>query len=246
MKRSLAIILSLLLAIGALTGCGPDQEKIQEDFIAILDKPAAEDTIQEASDFLDQYLSKMDAEYASQMIHEYEHYILDFNQKGINYEDWLKKYEKYIDPVLAGFYQLMAKEQSSPMATDTVLNLSWEELAQRTYEIELFIKENKDYQPIRDDLTWIYGNYVNALVMGTNETPIFDYKTHGFSEEAKTAYAAFINKHSDSATAWALTEYFTYLNSIGFTMDYNDKISSKLFFDTCDWLVSESGKRVFQ
>lgn len=246
MKRSLAIILVLLLSIGALTGCGPDQKKIQKDFIAILEKPASEETIKEASDYLDRYLAKMDEEYASQMVHQYEHYILNFNQEGINYEEWADQYETYLSQALAGYYQIMAEEQKSPMTEDTVLKLSWEELAQRTYKIEEFVKDNKDYEPIREDLTWLYENYLNALVMGTNGTPIFDYKTHAFSDDAKTAYAAFINKFPDSTTAWALTEYFTYLDSIQYTMDYNDKVSSKLFFDTCDWLVSESGKRVFQ
>lgn len=246
MSRSFKIILILLLAIGTLAGCGLKQEKMQEEFIMILEKPASEETIKEASVFLDKYLAKMDKEYASQMVHQYEHYILGLNQDAIDYDDWIKKYERYIDPVLLGLYQMMAEEQNSPMAEDTVLKKSWEELAQRTYEIEQFIKENKDYSMIREDLNWIYGYYMNALVMGTNGTPIFDYKTHVFSEKAKTAYAAFINQYPNSTTAWALTEYYTYLNSINFTMDYNDKVSSKLFFDTCDWLVSESGKRVFQ
>ena len=246
MKRSLTIILILLLAIGTLAGCGPDQKKFQDDFIAIMDKPASEETVEEASGFLDKYLPKMDKEYASQMVHQYEHYILGFNQEGINYDEWIEKYERYIDPALTGFYRIMAEEQNSPMAEDTVLRLNWDELAQKTYEIEQFIRENKDYDLLREDLTWIYGNYMNALVMGTNGTPIFDYKTHTFSEEAKTAYAAFINKYPESTVSWALMEYFTYLSSIQFTMDYNDKTSSKLFFDTCDWLASEAGKRVFQ
>ena len=246
MKRSLTIILIFLLVIGALTGCGPNQEKIQKDFYTILDKSASEDTLKEASAYLDKYLPKLDEEYASQMIHDYEHYILEFNQEGINYDDWIKKYDKYLAPALKEFYQIMAEEQNSPIAEDTTLKVSWEELLQRTYNIEQFIKSNKDYKLISEDVTWMYGNYMNALVMGTNGTPIFDYKTNAFSEDAKTVYAAFINKYPDSTTAWALTEYFTYLNSIQFTMDYNNKISSKLFFDTCDWLVSESGKRVFQ
>lgn len=246
MKWSLTIILILLLIFGTSTGCGPNQKKIQEDFIAILDQPASEKTIKEATDYLDKYLSKMDEDNASQMVHSLEHYILGYDQQGIVYTDWIKKYEKYIDPALLGFYRIDAEEQASPMAKDTVLLLSWDELVQRTYKLEQFIRENKDYKPISDDLTWLYGYYMNALVMGTNGTPIFDYKTHAFSKDAKTAYAAFINQHPGSATGWALTEYDTYLNSIQFTMDYNDKVSSKLFFDTCNWLVTESGKRVFQ
>lgn len=246
MKRSLAIILILLMAMGTLAGCGPDQEKFQENFIEIMEQPAADDTIKEASKFLDEYLPKMNEDYASQMVHQYEHYILGFNRDGINYNDWIEKYKQYIDPALLQFYRIMAEEQNSPMSEDTVLKLSWSELAQRTYVIEEFIRENKDYTLIRDDLVWIYGKYINALVMGTNGTPIFDYKTKAFSEEAQNAYAAFINQYPDSTAAWVLKEYFTYLSSIQFTMDYNDKTASKLFFDTCDWLVSEAGKRVYQ
>lgn len=246
MKRSLAIILIILLAIGTITGCGPDQKKIQEDFISILEKPASEETIQEATDYLDKFITKMDEENASDMVIHLERYILGFDQEGILYEEWAKHYDKYIASALKDFYQIKVKEQNNPATEDANLRITWEELAQRTYEMELFIQTYKDQKLISEDASWLYGNYMNALVMGTNGTPIFNYETHAFSEAAKTAYVTFINKNGDSTTAWALKEYFTYLDSIGYTMDYNDKISSKLFFDTCDWLVSESGKRVFQ
>ncbi|MDD3168840.1 MAG: hypothetical protein PHC91_05170 [Eubacteriales bacterium] len=246
MKRSLAIILIILFTIGSLTGCGPDQEKIQKDFIEILEKPVSEETIMEATEYLDKYLSKMDEKYASDMVLHLERYILKFNQEGILYEEWEKHYNKYIDESLNELYQIKVKEQNTPAFEDAVLLITWEELAQRTYDMEQFIKKYKDQTLIGEDASWLYGNYMNALIMGTNGTPIFDYEKHTFSEAAKTAYAAFINKYTDSTTAWALKEYFTYLDSIQYAMDYNDKISSKLFFDTCDWLVSESGKRVFQ
>lgn len=246
MKRRWAVILMFLFAMVVITGCGPDQEKIQKDFMEILEKPASEEIIGEASAYLDQNLSKLDKEYAGNLIHLYEHYILEFNQEGIDYDQWIVKYEKYISPALRGFYQLLAEEQNVPMAEDAVLKISWDELLKRAYKMEMFIMDNKKYTLISDDLNWMYGKYLNALVMGTNGTPIFDYKTQAFSEDAKAAYAGFINRYPDSTTAWALTEYFTYLDSIQFTMDYNDKFASKLFFDTCDWLVSESGKRVFQ
>lgn len=246
MKRSLAIILALLLTIGVLAGCGPNQEKIQKDFITILEKPASDETIKEASDYLDKYLPKTDKEYANDMVLHLEHYILGLNQDGIVYKDWLEHYEKYISVSLKDLYVIKDNEQSSPIAEDTVLKVSWAELAQRTYDMEQYIQKYKDQKLIEEDAMWLYSNYMNALIMGANGTPIFDYKTHAFSEDAKTAYAAFINKFPETTTAWALTEYFTYLDSIQYSMDYNDKVSSKLFFDTCDWLVSESGKRVFQ
>jgi len=246
MKRFLAFILVILFVIGALSGCGPEPEKVQEDFLEILDQPASEETVKEAIAYLDKYLPSIDKAYANAMVYKLEHYILGFDHEGINYTEWIKKYQRYLDPVLLEYYQIMEREQESPVAVDAVLQLGWEDLVQRTYELEQFIRENKEYILIKDDLTWLYGNYINTIVMGTTGTPIFDYKSHAFSDEARTVYAAFINKNPDSTTGWVLKEYFTYLNSIGYTMDYNDKISSKLFFDTCDWLVTESGKRVFQ
>jgi len=246
MKKAFIILFMELFLIIALTGCNPNQEKIQNNFYEILEKPASKESIDEALDYLDQHLSKLDEDHASYMVHELEHYILSFDHNGIDYGEWILHYEDHIDPALTGFYQIMLEEQESPMKKDTVLMKSWAELALRAHDIELFAKKNRDFDLIKEDLEWIYGYYLNAMVMGTNGTPIFDYKTNSFSEEAKIAYEAFINQYPDTATSWALKEYFTYLNSIKFKMDYNDKISSKLFFDTCDWLVLESGKRVIQ
>lgn len=246
MKRSLAIVMAVLMIMGALTGCGPDQEKIQKDFISILEKPASEDTIKEATAYLDQNLSKLDRKYASDLVLHLEHYILSFDQNGITYEDWEKHYDPYIDDSLKDLYKIRMNEQKTPMAKDSVLLVSWAEVAQRAYDMELYIQKYKDQKLIAEDATWLYRNYINTLAMGTNATPIFDYKTYAFSGDAKEAYAAFINLHPDSTTAWALTEYFAYLESIGYSLDYNNKENSKVYFDTCDWLVSESGKRVFQ
>ena len=72
---------------------------------------------------------------------------------------------------------------------------------QRTYDMELFIQKYKDQTLITEDATWLYGNYMIALVMETNGTPIFDYQTNAFPDAAKTTYAAFINKYPDSTTA---------------------------------------------
>ena len=97
MKRSLSILLIVLFVITALAGCGPKQEQIQEEFLAILEKPASEENIKEATEYLDQYLAKLDEEYASYMVHELEHYILEFDQEAIDYEEWALRYEKYVN-----------------------------------------------------------------------------------------------------------------------------------------------------
>lgn len=246
MKRAFSVLLIALFITIALAGCNPNQKEIQNNFFEILEKPASEENIDEALEYLNQYLSKMDEEDVTYMVHEMEHYILNSDKDGIDYNEWKTRYEGYIDPALTGLYQIMAEEQESPLVEDTILLKGWAELAKRTHDIELYIKENRDLDLIKEDFKWIYGYYLNAMIMGTNATPIFDYKTSVFSEDAKLAYETFITQYPDSTTAWALKEYFSYLNSIQFKMDYNDKIESKQFFDTCTWLVLESRKRVTQ
>jgi hypothetical protein len=84
------------------------------------------------------------------------------------------------------------------------------------------------------------------MLLGMNNTPIFDYETQKFSEEAKTAYVEFIKANPDAVTSWMLLEYLSYLDGTGYIMDYNNEAQSKAFFDTCTWLVSEAGKKVLE
>jgi hypothetical protein len=171
----------------------------------ILEKPASQETIEEATYYLDENLPKLDEKYASDMVLQLEHYILSFDQSGVDYEKWAKHYDAYLSDPLKDLYKIRVLEQKTPAAKDAVLMISWADLAQRTYDMEQYISKYKDQTLIADDAKWLYGNYINTMAMGTNGTPIFDYKTYAFSEDAKKAYAAFINQHPDSVTAWALT-----------------------------------------
>lgn len=246
MKKALSILILLIITVSIFSGCGTNQEKIQKEFLVMLEETATEESIDDIEKFLDKYLSKMELEYASNMVVSYEDYVLSFDNDMIDYNQWANKYEKDIDPALTSLYRIKAFEQENPMARDTVLQITWAELLERAYDLEKLISENKDKDVIREDATWMYGNYINAIIMGTNGTPTFDYKTYEFSKEAKNSYVDFIREYPGTTTAWVLVEYYTYLNSIDYRMDYNNKVSSKSFFDTCDWLVSEAGKRVYQ
>lgn len=246
MKKIWTLLLVITLIAGLFTGCGKSQTEIQDEFLEMIKKPATEESISQVSDYLDQYLSKIEEHTASHMIIEFEDYIISYDNQGIQYDEWANKYKEQISPVLAELYMMKSHEQLNPSSKDTVLQISWSELVDRAYKLEQLISANKTDDLIKEDAAWIYGNYINSIVMGTNGTPIFDYKTHEFSQDARDSYSIFVNKYPDSTITWVLMEYFTYLDSIEYSMDYNDKVSSKLFFDTCTWLVSEAGKRVFQ
>jgi len=87
---------------------------------------------------------------------------------------------------------------------------------------------------------------LDLIMMGTTNTPVFDYQTGEFSSQAKVSYEHVVNEHQDTTLAWALREYFAYLEKIDYAMNYKDSMKSKLFFDTCYGIRVAAEKRVFE
>jgi hypothetical protein len=135
-------------------------------------------------------------------------------------------------------------EADYPMVIDASLVISWGELANRTLATEIFVHKYKNDYDTLEDGTFMYQNYINTLLMGIDNTPTFGIEDNQFSSDAKEQYIDFINNNPDSVTAYILTEYITYLESINYKLDYANEEQSKIYFDTCTWLVSEAGKRV--
>ncbi len=156
----------------------------------------------------------------------------------------LEKYGEYISESMQALYHLAAEVVERPTTENATLAISWKELVDRTYEAEKIIKTYPDDQRIIEEVMWIFRTHLNTMLMGTTNTPIFDYRTKEFSDSARAAYQEFMLSESDAVLTWTLKEYFTYLDSIDFTLDFNDITMSKVFFNTCDWLVSEAEKWV--
>lgn len=166
---------------------------------------------------------------------------------SVNHKALLNEFGKDITPALARLYKLKEVEFAKPAAENAVLKITWEQLADRAYSVEKMIKKyKKDDDLIREDAQWMYENYMSMMLMGLNNSPIFDFKTGKFSKDAEAAYTKFIADHPKSLTAEMLTQYFSYLNKIDYRMNYRNKTQSKQFFDQCGRLVSEAGKRVFE
>ena len=89
MKRLFAISLFIIMIITLLSSCGLSKEEIQKEFLKILDKPASQVSIEEAGAFLDKYIGKLDEEQASHMVIAYENYIISYDQKSIEYKEWI-------------------------------------------------------------------------------------------------------------------------------------------------------------
>ena len=164
----------------------------------------------------------------------------------IDYPALLTQFGDMIPESLRLLYELEAEEFRQPISENATLTVSRETLLDRARQAEMILVEYGEDHLVRENTEWLFKTYLNAVLMGTTNSPVFDYQTMEFSPEAKAACVTFIRENPDTNLTWALTEYFTYLDSIDYSLDYNDVTMSKVFFDTCDWLVTETTKRVEQ
>jgi hypothetical protein len=142
-------------------------------------------------------------------------------------------------------FEYKAAEQKNPIVFDATLQVSRQELISRTLDIEDFIRARREDQMIKDDALWLYKRYVNAVLMGANNSPVFDYETRKFSQDLLEQYNAVIAERPDSALAAVLTEYKTYLAELGYVLEYDRDEERAKFFETCGRLVSEAEHRVY-
>lgn len=164
----------------------------------------------------------------------------------VDYGDLVDNYSSYFPEYQLRLYELTDEIVRKPISENATLLVDWQTLLDRALQAETLLKEFPEVELIKTDALWIYTSNMNTILMGTTNSPIFDYQTMEFSENAKKAYEDFLITDSEATLSWVLIEYFTYLHSIDYRLDYNDSTMSKVFFDTCDWLVSEAEKRVME
>lgn len=247
MKRKvLSVILMMLLAF-SFTACGEKENaNIENDFLDMLKQPASEESIEEIGTFLDKNIKNVSNERADEMLSQYDDYIYNYDRNYTDYEEFLERYGSYMTFGLKQLFEIASLEQKQPIAKDAVLQVPWEEICSRALTVENYITDNKDYELVTDQAKWYYEYYINAILMGTTGTPVLDYDSGTMSQDAKSAYIAFCEEAPETVTAWAINEFFTYLDDIDFTLDYEDATESKVYFETCTYIVSEAGQKVFK
>ncbi|MBO5667031.1 MAG: hypothetical protein J6S45_06245 [Firmicutes bacterium] len=177
--------------------------------------------------------------------HIYPVYYEDKVQLRVNYETLNETFVKVIDPALSELYQIDQIITSEPATNNASLTIGHEELMERALAVEELIVKYPDNVWINDEVKWLYSTYLDLIMMGTTNTPIFDYQSGAFNEQVEAAYRAFLSDNGDTTLAWALHQYFAYLEEIEYTMNYKDSTKSKLFFDTCYGIRIAAEKRVF-
>ncbi|MDR0424691.1 MAG: hypothetical protein LBH39_04460 [Clostridiales Family XIII bacterium] len=246
MRKLALMIMALSVALGAATGCSaPKGEDVAAEFDGLLQAEATAENVAAANDFLMANLSKLDHDQAAELLLALEEYALSYDNESVDYLELLGSYEGEIPDYLAELFRFKHIERLTPIISGAALQVSWPELIARTDAIEGYIEKYRDVALVKDDALWLYRRHLNAVLTGASNSPIFDYTTHHFSDEARAAYDAYVERRPDTVLTGVILEYGTYLDELGYEFLYAGDDSAG-FFDICSRFVSEAEKRVYQ
>lgn len=259
---AMAVILVAALVLCA-GGCGKTESGLLSEFKDMTEAAPTRQGLQDAVSFLDTSIEEVSEEGASRLVLAYEDYLLRYlssnepfdaeapvadwfvipplpEESGpgqVDYQSLLERYGDRVSPELRELFVIKSLETSEPSTVDSQILRTYPDLLDRALKAETLLREHKSQDAVRANSLEYYKNYLFLLLAGSDLTPVFDYDTGVFSPEAQEAYEDFIAGHPDTVLAGVLTEYFGYLNSIGFQIDYSDPVESKVFYDTCDYLI---------
>ncbi|HPF18161.1 MAG: hypothetical protein PHH65_07200 [Eubacteriales bacterium] len=263
---TLAAGIVLLAALALFSGgCRKTESALLSEFKSMTETTPTARGLTEAVSFMDKYIVEVSEEGASRLVLAYEDYLLRFLDAGeapdpeapvsdwfvipasseeaqpkIDYQALLTRYGERLSPELCALFEIKSLETTEPAVADAEILRTYPEILDRALKTENLLKEHNSEDAVRADSLEYYKKYLFLLMAGSDHTPVFDYDTGLFSEEAKAAYEDFIVANPDTVLADVLTEYFSYLNNIGFQIDYGDPTENKVFYDTCDYLINEA------
>lgn len=244
MQRIFCLSALVFLLSGALSSCGGSgPARITDTFMEILGEPASEQTIEKANAYLKANLASLNREQAGELLLLWEEYALNYDNASVDYSRLIDEYAAEIPDYMTALFEYKDLEQRRPIIFDATLRVDWRELASRTLALEDYIGTQRENEAVRDEALWLYKRYVNALLMGASNSPVFDYGTHEFSRELLAQYDVILSERPDAALAAVLKEYETYLAGLGYVLEYDQKEESAKFFETCSRLVSEAERR---
>ena len=124
--------------------------------------------------------------------------------------DFLKEYfYDKVSPAMKDYLVQKNKEAKESFASDGGLIISPTRLAERIIWAENFVKENPNFpKELMEEIKWSDRAYFSTLVMGMDNTPLFDYQTKEIDPEFEKAYQTIISSYSDTQTAAIIKPYY--------------------------------------
>ena len=261
-KKITALLLTVAMIFSmavSFTGCSNDEEIMSEYMDILAQEAVSEEEIEakitDMETFIEKNLKKLSEKESDYVLYTYIELAHEkIGADADTFNTWFEANGPYISEMMREIIELEFVEVTEP--SDDYLHAGgeafWELLMIRAFAIEALISKYQmalatpEYEYLKANLTWYYEYYVNYMITGNADRPIFTYDKGKFNEYAQSAYLRGAQSNPDTATAWAINEFFDYLNSIGYELNYKDAEESKIYYDTCAYIKKEAAKRVYQ
>ena len=130
--------------------------------------------------------------------------------------DKLKVYDKYLSDEWKDYINIRSLETDDRSMSDGGLTISFEELANRIFKTEEYLKSYPNAKR-RKEILQEYEFKINAYLSGLPNTPIEDYETKEINKEVLESYKATAEK--DYEISKIVTEYLTIIEENNNIMD---------------------------
>jgi len=132
-------------------------------------------------------------------------------------------FKDFVSSSMKEYLAQKEKENKEGYASDAGLTILPKDITERIIFWENFVKKNPDFiytKEQKDSITFM----TLDLLIGMDNTPVFDYETNKLSETFKEGYKFVIEKHPDSEIGKIIKEYYAILEKNGFK-DSKDRLA---------------------
>ena len=142
-------------------------------------------------------------------------FLLNYHEGLVTlYPDYnlLQSYQPYVSESIREYIEILSRESSEILSADGGLTISWEELSFRVLSAEQYLVSYQD--SIRyDEILELYKWYLNALLTGLPDTPIYYRNSNLIRNDVLQSYNKVIIHNVDTVTSGILTGYLDVIRS---------------------------------
>ncbi|MCB2196476.1 MAG: hypothetical protein KQH79_11500 [Bacteroidetes bacterium] len=113
-------------------------------------------------------------------------------------------------PSLKTFLKLRDNELKNAFSEDAMLLISFNELADRIYNWEKYLKDYPETK-LKNEANYFFEIYLETFLTGMDNTRLFDSESRILLPEVKQSYESYIKNHADTKSGKIIQEYYEIL-----------------------------------